>query len=649
MVNSGEAISKIFEIDKSKSSFKPLEYLVRETVQNSIDASRLGEDVSIQFKFQKLSVASCKNYLKILEIEDVSDLHLEQFRNFEIRDVNTKGLVGPKSLAEYNKRKEIDNSFVSLVCSLGHRDENSNSSGGSYGHGKTVLFQFGVGMVVFYSKIKMDDSYEERLSIISLGLNKKLLKYRFSIHDKLGLKGTPIAYWGDIAEYEDQSYHQALTNKKEIYEVLSCLGVKPFGERETGTSISIPWFTQPGDSILTSYNNDSNEFEEDLCKSIVKFYSRRICNSKIDHYSNGDRVTKFSFMVNDIFLSNSEQFYNKISVGSEMARVIILLHSLMADRNEQFDSILEQLASLGWEFKIKDIGPSDNELNVNIGSLGWVSKKGVSSTEKNEYIKFLNPNSDSSTDNVFISYSRNVGMDVSYHTLTDADEDKFVIGTFYLNDNAKPLIKGKAIKLGEYFRSIETNKHDTWKTSRDKKIHNAVFKSISSLVQTPVNDQVVSVNKGFSLGRDIALKLFPKGFGKIGVASKPSSRATTTKIPKVRLSTAKKDWFKVSFKKSHRFNHEYTVKTSYQKRFTIKVDIVVKGVGLDEEQWDKNFSKGSFPFYDIQWELNGATEIGNEVTYRQRGMPEDSMEINFKFKTRDELLTPDLSVSIKDI
>ncbi|MCG4788632.1 hypothetical protein L0N33_25225, partial [Roseburia faecis] len=52
--------------------------------------------------------------------------------------------------------------FFKLVFGLGKNQE-ANGAGGSWGLGKTSYFRIGCGIVIYYTRIKAEQDYEERL------------------------------------------------------------------------------------------------------------------------------------------------------------------------------------------------------------------------------------------------------------------------------------------------------------------------------------------------------------------------------------------------------------------------------------------------------------------------------------------------------
>ena len=188
---SGEGATKLLG-----QALTPLELLLRETIQNSWDASE-GESSQTRFeiklRFLKNNEKSTlKNFLFELPPSNSKDRSiLEEFLNkdnqliMEICDFGTKGLGGPLSAAKsLNKNESID--FVNFVKNIGsHRDKINGA--GTYGFGKSSLFKFSkCNTILIDSLTKYNEKLENRFIGYSLG----------SEYSSNGQKFTGRHWWG---------------------------------------------------------------------------------------------------------------------------------------------------------------------------------------------------------------------------------------------------------------------------------------------------------------------------------------------------------------------------------------------------------------------------------------------------------------------
>ena len=146
---SAEGASKLL----GRPSLSPLELLLRETLQNSWDAS-IGEKNAVpSFKIrvrnlnetEKLKFQSFFSELPPNEANESVNKGLKRFFNkpnqivLEICDFGTRGLGGPFSASESLSDLE-SNDFVNFVKNIGS-PRDIQLGGGTYGFGKSSLFK----------------------------------------------------------------------------------------------------------------------------------------------------------------------------------------------------------------------------------------------------------------------------------------------------------------------------------------------------------------------------------------------------------------------------------------------------------------------------------------------------------------------------
>jgi len=158
-----------------------LKTFVREVLQNSNDARLENDDAAqVTFCLETLEGEELKDYLETLDIPTWSDhanlaretksgerlaesidriKQEEQVRILTIEDQNTEGLLGAETADQSN--------FTALVRDVLFSNKTGDTSGGSYGLGKAVLWLFsGLSMVVFNSTLSEPDPTDESPRLI---------------------------------------------------------------------------------------------------------------------------------------------------------------------------------------------------------------------------------------------------------------------------------------------------------------------------------------------------------------------------------------------------------------------------------------------------------------------------------------------------
>ncbi len=221
-----------------RSTLFILDILLRESVQNSLDATNLSTGF-ITFEFDILPLASHDELAARLEFlrQDEDDQLFTRLQSrfrqgdpvlLTLSDKGTTGLSGPvrRDAPEWSSYDGHRN-FDSLVYQLG-RNHGDSKAGGSYGFGKSILYRLSpAGIVLFYSR-----SVEgERLAFSMISAEENKIRQNY----------TGIAWWGEVCEFDGQRYSAPVEDPEKIGEVLSALGLshKRLPEGETGTLIGV--------------------------------------------------------------------------------------------------------------------------------------------------------------------------------------------------------------------------------------------------------------------------------------------------------------------------------------------------------------------------------------------------------------------------
>lgn len=248
-----------------------LDLLVRESVQNALDAGRNGNQglpVSVDFHIREHSLdAIASTFSEGMNLQMLGKRYPRTPKLLEIRDSNTEGLTGPMTFDSVEANGQHGN-FLKLVFEIG-RTRTDEGAGGSWGLGKTCYFRMGAGLVIYYSRIKAAEGYEERL-VASLVEDENRVD-RLQLTTKTG-----IAWWGANDRL------QAITAPEHIHNILKSLGAQPFSGKTTGTAIIIPLLKE---NLIPVFDHEDgpapwwhSSYENYVNVAIQRWFSTRLDN-----------------------------------------------------------------------------------------------------------------------------------------------------------------------------------------------------------------------------------------------------------------------------------------------------------------------------------------------------------------------------------
>lgn len=180
----------------------PFSGVARETGQNSRDARLGGKPVTMVFEkvvvptdsFPSISLyreaaARCLTLARLANDEKEIEFFVQATRRLDsselsilrISDSNTRGLEGPCVAGK---------PFHSLVKATGVSSKESETSGGSFGIGKSAVYAASDIQTAFYSTLYEDESGEQRF------LSQGKTRFR-SFTDAQGIPRRSVGYWGN--------------------------------------------------------------------------------------------------------------------------------------------------------------------------------------------------------------------------------------------------------------------------------------------------------------------------------------------------------------------------------------------------------------------------------------------------------------------
>jgi hypothetical protein len=509
-----------------------LDLLVRESIQNSLDAANTGSGcVKMEFNVGDFFSASFNVHLQGIANQLDKKFPEGKYKFLEIRDSNTTGLTGP--LHYDNVKKGDFGNLLKLVYEIS-MPQQQEGAGGSWGLGKTVYFRIGIGLVIYYSRIKDEKGkYSSRLAAC---LVEDETKPNTTIP---AIKGKPergIAWWGQDAG--DGSTTMPLTIESQIKEILKIFNVKPYDGEATGTTIIIPYLDEKrllnsakttGGEGAESTNAEppwwSHSVSDYIRVAVQRWYCPRLSNER---FKNGRwlsvRVNRQSVDADNMlpFFKAIQGLYNRTPLAGGASATVDIL--------SEIDCKLQPIA-LKKTFK-------------NGGIAGYVSYCKITSSEllmkpphnhPSPYVH-INENEDE-LNYPIIMYTRKTGMIVGYETtgkwndgIPKTTKDEYIIGLFVANSDNITDLAGNEITFNEYLRKSEKADHLSWtdlnagasKNTIISRIQKQVSKNIGTAYSVKRGE--VYSKKNISLGRALAEVLLPpEGFG-----SRPSPNSKSS-------------------------------------------------------------------------------------------------------------------------
>ena len=461
-----------------QNDFVPeLDLLVREAIQNSSDASlqEPGESFKVNFSTGFFIPKEFNSFMTGLESTLNTFCSSATAEFLEIRDTKTCGLTG-----HIRKADIIDDdhgNFFKLIFDTGKK-QTISGAGGNWGFGKSVYYRVGMGIVVFYSRVRIEEEYESRLIITLVEDESKKNSdgsHATFLH-KLNPRSVGKAWWG-IRDGED---FLPITDQEFIDAVLNVFGLKPFKNNETGTSIIIPYIDSEKllDDIVpheVGISDDAKQnfvsvwgsnIENYLQLSIQKWYAPKIHNRDLLTICDDKKWLNISVNNKPIRKQDMLPFF----------RLVQELYTSALAKTRQTEYVPE----VDYEISTRAI----NVLNYFSGgkTAGYVAIAKVTKHQLYGDGNYLSPyvycghlEADGGKNEPLVMYARDPGMVIEYaisglwvkNIPWPDNEDDFVFA-FFVPDTRKLLRADLEIKehagksLSDYLRSCEASDHMGW-------------------------------------------------------------------------------------------------------------------------------------------------------------------------------------------
>ena len=496
-----------------------LDLLVRESIQNSLDAW----DQNTKAKFVEVDYLTGKFNSRVLgnELEQLTDPLVRRFGNTEydylaIRDSNTVGLTG---VMDYKKVQNNEyGNLLKLVYEI-CKPQTTEGAGGSWGIGKTVYFRIGIGLVIYYSRIRnQSGNFESRLAA-SYVENEIDPNAMIPLYEGMSKRG--IAWWG---RKTGKNETEPVTDEKYIRDFLDIFNIEEYLGDETGTTIIIPFIDTKAllENNRIEYLNDQDEpiipfwctsIEQYLSIAVQRWYAPRLNNR---NYQQG------AFLRTKI---------NDQGIGMDSMQPVFKIVQSLYNRSQFVKE--EDILAESDDVHIEDIRINTYLDDPKIGTLAFarVSRKLLKMTPPDNLpdpcMYFNNEKRDTDMNRPTVCFTRKPAMIVSYEevgpwvsSIPSSSKDEYVIGIFVLSSYRKLKKSPSGGTIEEYIRKSEMADHTSWGDWSEgsynprfvSKIQSKVNKIISkeySQEQKPVKPKEMS-----GLGKMLGdMLLPPEGFG----------------------------------------------------------------------------------------------------------------------------------------
>ena len=507
-----------------------LDLLVRESIQNSSDAAlnMPGQSYNVNFCTGKFSPPVFNSLLGGIE-DDLNKRFSNGSADFlEIRDTGTSGLTGNVRKSEL--KSDDHGNFFKLIYDTGKRQMQANA-GGNWGFGKSVYYRVGIGIVIFYSRIRTGNNYESRLIITlvedegkknSDGTDATLL-------NKIEPLSAGKAWWG----LKDGDDLLPLQNENDIRNVLQVFNLETFSGSKTGTSIIIPYIdsekllgdTIPADADIRDDVKDNftsvwtHSVADYLKLSIQKWYAPKLHNLELKNYPNKKWLLA---TINNVPMKRSD---------------MLPFFSLV---QELYNTSLAR--TYGREYKsLKFEGINCTAVNVRnyfpTMTAGYLSTVKISVDQLNGNQNVLSPyaytgnfEADGGLNEPIVMFTRDPGMIIDYPIsgswvkgITPPDDPNCYLFGFFMpiiekrlkDDLNVPEFAG--MEFGEYLRRCEASDHMGWDDPAKMQLVSRIQRNSVRIMNELISGEKVQQVEATAskLANKLGARLLPRiGYGK---------------------------------------------------------------------------------------------------------------------------------------
>lgn len=628
MTQTGSSLLRLIQ----NNNMPILDLLVRESIQNSLDARKLDSKyvevdyLTGQFNSKRLSK----------ELEQISEpldrrFGMTDYEYIAIRDTNTVGLTG---VMDYKKVQNNEyGNLLKLVYEI-CKPQEAEGAGGSWGIGKTVYFRIGIGLVIYYSRIKNErGEYESRLAA-SYVENELDPNAMIPVYEGMSKRG--IAWWGEKVE---ENVTQPVTDIGYIREFLNIFGINEYQGDETGTTIIIPYIDS--EYLL---NNNRVEYLNDQEEEIVPFW----CTS-LDEYLSIAVQRWYAPRLNNRHYQQGAFLRTKINdkgISRDSMKPVFQVIQSLYNRAQYIDE--EDILTEVEDKKIEPIRVKKYLDDPSIGTLAFAKvsrdllKMNVPDNNPEPFMYFNNEIRDADVNKPTICFTRKPAMIVSYENvgswvsnIPPTAKDEYIIGIFVLNSFNRLRNCPSTETVEEYIRKSEMADHTSWgdwsEGNYNPRLVNKIQTNVNKIISREFS-QVQEVNKprvNSGLGKLFGdMLLPPEGFGNGASGSKPGGKTsdpTMTKRSRFKFVVDSKGIRYLPNKMIIPLNLETSTKRKISRTgFDILIDSESKKIEIDE--WE-NKMKLEAPFGIKEFRLQVENIDGERLDVEKSLSDSSSVEV----------------------
>ena len=464
-VNAGSAILRQFP-----ENLPVLDLLIRESVQNSLDAG-LGVPGRYLKVFFNTGDFDAKRFNETLTgLSDcLNDRYSPQERFIEIRDVGAAGLTGPVRTSEALANQCDHGNFYKLIYQV-FDHQRQIGAGGNWGIGKCAYYKAGIGLVVFYTRVREGDSFCSRM-IVSLLESEE---YANAL-SKVYCSGTPmgLSWWG-VGDPDDSNEILPLTDESAIAGILDIFGLSPFAQNETGTSVIIPFvdherlnenmIPQGAAEYDRLQHRLSNMTLSDHIRDIVqRWYAPRLQNQKLASIIEGGKQLNVYVNGEPVRRDSMDQIF----------QVVQNLYTVAAAKVYQGEDLTsDEYPGVSLK-KIQVMNQFRECETQEKNCAGYLAMQEISIAEMDPYARCRCYNHDLECEEPIVAYARDPGMVVNYEIgsawtkgIVNSSTPGNCVLAFFVPSLKQPLKttipKWHGKDLGVYIRECEGNDHFAW-------------------------------------------------------------------------------------------------------------------------------------------------------------------------------------------
>ncbi len=584
---SGSSIPKMI----GNKTLKRLDLLVRESIQNSLDAAidrKKSSKVTVEFITGQFNSNSFNRFLgKYFEEKLNKKYGSQSYDYIAVRDSGTVGLTGDPL------NDEDRSNLQRLVYNIA-QPQTIAGSGGSNGLGKTVFYGIGRGPVIYYSQIVDPSSpkgYSSRLAAVYAEDEKKPNRI---MNDTVKNRG--IAFFGKyvsdglIEKYRTKTI--PITDEEVISDILGTFKINRYAPGVTGTTIIVAYSDSTAllEETRPKHSDDERDpiwtlrLESYLELAIQRWYAPRLQNHAYDGawlkaVINGKVIDRDHGAIKPLF-ELIQTLYNRALPGGDTED---------SETNSEFEIFTETV-------NCNSVSPRT------AGYMAWSKvslEKLKLTTEHYNSVYSMIGDYEATAGMPIITFTRNPGMIVRYTTddsrwtpkLDDKSEGTVLIAIFrslstgIVNDFQNP---NGANTLEEYLRACERADHFDWNDYGRLRVVQLISTTFRNRLTAFYEKKIeMDSEQDKTLGNRLAKFLMPSGgfrYDNDRTAKTGSKRITNSRCKKSPSRTKFTDFISTRDKNGIEVSFEAQLT---ENKTCIFVTVITESDTLSCSDWEK--------------------------------------------------------------